>query len=148
MESEGVGKSDVGSVDPSPAEAVNGIVRFGIDSGACTTVLPARWFKNVSTTHDMPGQSYRSASGDKLEDQGGSRLHVKTASDRNRVIRVRRAAVTKPLMAVASILDAGGSVHFGPERSYIVDSSGCEEDLVRKQNVFHLPVRMSVNERQ
>ena len=53
---------------------------------------------------------------------------------------VRRAAVTKPLLAVSSVVAKGGEVHFTPQRSWIKDSKGYEEDLEVSNGVYNLPV--------
>ena len=130
----------LGAMNPSPKQP--NILRFGIDSGACATVIPADWHTEYATEDVGNAKSYRAASGDFIKDEGLSKLHVDTMSDRFRTVKVRRAKVTKPLMAVSSILDAGGSVTFTPQRSWITDARGHEENLERRQNVFNLAVKV------
>jgi hypothetical protein len=130
----------LGAMNPSPKQP--NILRFGIDSGACATVIPADWHTEYATEDVGNAKSYRAASGDFVKDEGLSKLHVDTMSDRFRTVKVRRAKVTKPLMAVSSILDAGGSVTFTPQRSWITDARGHEENLERRQNVFNLAVKV------
>ena len=99
-------------------------VTWGVDSGACVTVVPrklmaARGYKQHCD--GKTGCTYRTANGNSLSDLGCKYLVDAKDSRDPLVIRARVADVSRPLMSVAALVDAGNQVVFEKDGAYALN---------------------------
>ena len=112
-----------------------------LDSGAAESVAPsttASWIPTSESPGSRSGQTYMSASGAKLPNQGEKRLRVTTAEGKSADATFQIADVTRPLSAVSKICDRGNTVVFTSEGGYIQNPEGHLTHFRRENNVYML----------
>eukprot|EP00971_Amphidinium_carterae_P104016 2059882-Amphidinium_carterae.1 len=129
----------------------HGKVSLGIDSGAAASVIMDNVAKDFDTVRDKTaGSYYESATGEQIEDRGqvtfACRVEQKQQDAQLRVLRVRRAQVSKNLISVDDLLAAGRKVIFerdgnGKDCSHMVHKeSGLVTEFQYAKRVWELHV--------
>ena len=119
-----------------------GKMRFGIDSGAAVTVIG----KDVAP--DYPARAglkrtLRAANGAAIPEYGCKRLVVSGAWGRG-IVKAAAAGVSKNLLSVSQLVDAGNEVVFRPTGAFIRHTrTGRHMPLIRRSGVFELEVALS-----
>ena len=110
-----------------------------LDSGAAESVAPssvAPWVKTCESVGSRNGQTYQSASGTKIANEGEKRLQVVTEDGIEAEATYQVADVTRPLSAVSKICDKGNIVVFTQEGGFIQNSMGNRTVFRRENNVY------------
>ena len=113
-------------------------IRFGVDSGACTTIIG----KNVCVDYPLmhSGLNFRAANGTPLPALGKRVLN--TADGRK--MRVQVGDVTKNLLSVADLCDTGHRVTFDNTTGYhaVHKETGAILKFERVKNEFDLVIKI------
>ena len=112
-----------------------------VDSGAAESVAPptmAPWVKAQASEGSKKGQSYLSASGDRLPNLGEKTMDVVTDNGIPAKSTYQIANVTRALCAVSRVCDKGNTVVFEKDGGYIVDPHGVYTLIRRENNVYML----------
>ena len=118
-------------------------VSIGVDSGAAVSVWPKDLCADYPTRKTKAtGTKYATAGKDSkyIVNEGERTMVMKTADGSRRGAKVQIAAVRKPLMSVADMVDAGQDVHFlASGQHYAVHrATGAVTSFVRRKNVFEI----------
>ena len=116
-----------------------------LDSGAAESVAPssvAPWVKVCESIGSRNGQTYQSASGAKISNEGEKKLHVVTEDGIDAEATFQIADVTRPLSAVSKICDKGNVVVFTQEGGYIQNGMGHRTFFRRENNVYMMDLYM------
>ena len=110
---------------------------FGIDSCAAVSIIKT----DVAADYPMdPGfqpNTYLTANGSKLQDEGRRSIFVKSQEGQTRGIRARVGRVSKNLLAMADLVDTGHRVIFDSDGSYAVHKQTKKRlNFTRRRNVF------------
>eukprot|EP00971_Amphidinium_carterae_P352084 6492417-Amphidinium_carterae.2 len=123
-----------------------GRVVLGIDSGAAASAIMDEVAADFPIVADgSAGSYYESAAGEQIEDRGQVTIACKVEQEKSesqlRVLRMRRAAVTKNLLAVDDLLATGHRVVFdrGPDGR---DASYMEHKMSGLKTRFHYSRRV------
>ena len=114
-------------------------ITFGIDSGAAMTCAPMTAAPDYPAVPDKEaGKVYESATGQQVIDEGVSRL-VCMQNGKVRIIKTRRAGVTKPLLSVHDMTQQGLRVVFEKDHGFAeVIQTGERIPFVHKNKVWEL----------
>ena len=82
------------------------------------------------------GQTYPSASGDRLPNLGEKKLEVTTSDGQAATATHQVADVTRALCAVSRICDKGNTVTFQAEGGFIDNPDGVRTHFRRENNVY------------
>ena len=109
-----------------------------VDSGAALNVMPESWFQDypLRVTKEN-GKKYRAANGQLIKDEGLRSLNAVVRSGNRKVLRkvnCRVTQVNKMLLAVSKIVDAGNTVQFSEEESFIQNTKSKEKLPLRREN--------------
>ena len=110
-----------------------------LDSGAAESVAPstvAPWVELKESTGSKNGQTYQSASGAKIANQGEKKLQVVTEEGQEAEATFQIADVTRPLSAVSRICDKGNVVVFSHDGGFIENLAGERTYFRRENNVY------------
>jgi len=126
------------------------VIRIGVDSCASATVIPRELCSEFGTIRDdLAGRLYRTANNQGVEDEGLRKVVGRIAGQGDcRLARFRVAKVSRPLMCVADMVDAGQRVVFdrnkaGRDCSYVEDkSTNVKTPIVRKNRVYELELHV------
>ena len=121
------------------------ILRIGVDSGACASVMPINQCTDYpfeSAAKSRAGLSYLPAGGPPLVEYGMRRLRVLVGDDGERRLKMRVLKVRKALLAVADMVDVGHDVVFRSEARggshAIHHASGIRTPFVRRNQVYEI----------
>ena len=109
------------------AEEVNAVggweeIMIAVDSGATETVIGETQAKTIPTTRSSkPGIKYALANGELVDNEGEKKMVMSTAEGVVREFTAQVTEVNKPLLSVSKMVNAGYTVTFSPEGSYIYD---------------------------
>ena len=112
-----------------------------MDSGAAESVAPpdlAPWVEVQESEGSRRGQTYVSASGDRLPNLGEKRLQVTTEEGNKALATYQVADVTRPLCSISKVCDRGNTVTFTASGGYISGKNGERTSFRRQNNVYVL----------
>ena len=112
-----------------------------IDSGAAESVAPPSmlpWVAVKESEGSKRGQTYMSASGDRLPNLGEKAFKFVTETGRVAAATYQVADVTRALCSVSRICDKGSSVTFTAAGGYIESPHGVRTPFRRENNVYIL----------
>ena len=113
-----------------------------IDSGAAESVAPSsigRGYSIKESEGSKRGQSYLTADGNRLTNQGQKKIPAETNEGNRYNLNFQIAGVTKPLMSVGKVCDAGNIVIFDDYGGRIRNkSTGKTTWFERKNGVYML----------
>ena len=125
---------------------------IGIDSGAAVTIVPkavAADYPINNSKESRAGVTYRTASGDIIQDLGqrGLQLHSNSSDGRPSGLKARVGDVHKALLAVCEMVDAGHDVNFrrrdGKDASHCIHiATGKRTDFVRRNGVYEIDTKI------
>ena len=117
-----------------------------IDSGASDSVANvnhASTCQVVPSSGSMEGVKYISASGNVIDNMGEKHVQVETINGKKRILNLQIADVTRVLLSVSKICDAGNTVTFTQNGGKIVNTSTGEEDhFARQDGVYRMKLRV------
>ena len=120
---------------------------FTVDSGAGENVMPEHIAPQVPVQHSTEqdaGVVYVAANGNTMENRGKKVLHVCTQEGQPKRMNMQVTDVSKALMSVAKICDAGHTVVFRRDGGLIRNNTSGEETRFRRENnVYRLRVKLS-----
>jgi hypothetical protein len=132
----------------SPEQEVNHVRRAPqwvkleavVDSGAAESVAPesmAPWVPKQESEGSKRGQTYLSASGDKLPNLGEKKFDMMTAEGHWAQATFQVAEVTRPLCSVSKMCDKGNRVVFEMSGGYVENlATGVRTSFSRENNVY------------
>ncbi len=125
------------------AFATSRTLGIGVDSGAAVSVAPASWFVDYllhGTEESMAGTFYCTANGAQVADQGTRYLlGYPEGCQEVRGLRLRAVQVTKPLLSVSEMVDAGYSVIFDSDHSCAVHKrTGVSIPIHRRDKIYEM----------
>ena len=111
-------------------------VSMAVDSGACDSVAdPSQVPCEVKETEaSRRGQQFASATGEPIPNLGEMMMPMLTREGSLRNMRVQAAPVTKPLASVMRIVQAGHTVVFDSEGSFILNKTSGERNMLREED--------------
>ena len=113
-----------------------------VDSGAAESVAPvgmAPWVPKRESEGSKRGQTYLSASGDKLPNLGEKQFDMLTSEGNWAQATFQVAEVTRPLCSVSKICDKGNRVVFELGGGYVEHiATGWRTRFARQNNVYVL----------
>ena len=111
-----------------------------VDSGAAESVAPesmAPWVPMRESEGSRRGQTYLSASGDKLPNLGEKKFDMMTSEGNWAQATFQVAEVTRPLCSVSKICDKGNRVIFELGGGYVEHiATGMRTKFARQNNVY------------
>ena len=118
-------------------------VDFTVDSGASETVISEGMVTSVETkpsAASLRGVSYEVANGETIPNLGEKEIKCLTDGDGvKKVICAQVCDVSKPLLSVHRLVQAGHSVTFSPSGSYIQDGKTGQLMWLREHaGMYHL----------
>ena len=95
-------------------------------------------------TLQVSSRKLRNASGALVPRDGDKHLGVRLGVDKNlRIVRTAVADVSKNLLAVSALVDAGHDVKFTKNRSTIKHvATGAETEMVRRNGIWEIDVEL------
>ena len=135
-------------------------LRIGVDSGASVTIIPAEVASDyplMPSKESMAGVQYKTATGDKVEDLGCRTLQLlggsSSGSTGSRGLRARVGKVSKSLLAVCEMVDAGHDVVFcrrdGKDCSNAIHKKTSKRtNFTRRNGVYELEMNIVPYRRQ
>ena len=116
-------------------------LRFGVDSGAALTVIRP----DVATDYPVVNRCkrvLRAADGQAILDLGNKEITLKDGYG-HRIVRTAVADVSKNLLSVAQLVDAGHEVIFSPKKSVIRHlQTGRVKEIERTNGVYEVSYQM------
>ena len=116
-------------------------LRFGVDSGAALTVVRS----DVATDYpvvSMRKRFLRAANGQAIPDLGNKEITLKDGYG-HRIVRTAVADVSKNLLSVSQLVDAGHEVVFSPKKSVIRHlQTGRVKEIERTNGVYEVSYQM------
>ncbi len=113
-----------------------------VDSGAAANVLPEAMFPQIALKESegsRKGQYWVAANGGRIANKGEKLVHFQTTEGAERSVKFQVADVTKPLISVVKITEAGNDVILSKSNPRIVNrKTGEVTNLRRESNVFIL----------
>ena len=117
-----------------------------IDSGASDSVANVKHAsvcKVVPSPGSMEGVKYISASGNVIDNVGEKHVQVETNSGRKRTLNLQIADVTRVLLSVSKICDAGNVVTFTQNGGKITNTETGEVDhFERREDVYRMKLKV------
>ena len=130
---------EVHSLSHTPAR---GKMRFGIDSGAALTVIGRHVAPDYPSRAGLK-RTLRAANGAAIPEYGCKRLVISGAWGQG-IVKAAAAGVSKNLLSVSQLVDAGNEVIFRPSGAFIRHTrTGRRMTLIRRSGVFELEVALS-----
>ena len=117
-------------------------VEFAVDSGATETVMSEDMLTSVETKEGMAakrGVVYEVANAIRIPNLGEKRFIGVTEDGGGREVVAQICDVNKALLSVRRMVAAGNTVVFGPERSYIQNSTTGEVMELEEREGMYLP---------
>ena len=151
-----IGCSDTGCYDTccnlglletvGPTEEVNAMGEWeelimAVDSGATETVVNGDNAKNVPTVTgpaSKAGVKYALANGETVENEGEKHMFMSSSEGVNRLVTAQVTEVSKPLLSVSKMVNAGNTVVFSKDNSYIYDGTTGEVMNLEERNGMYL----------
>ncbi|CAK0830015.1 unnamed protein product [Prorocentrum cordatum] len=131
------GGLDMGAIEIAAVSTTDGseYVRFNLDSGAAATAYPREWFAGSSAPIPSPNHSgYITASGERIQDYGGVRLHCKDENDARRCITGRRSDVRKILASASQVCEKGRQlIWLSADGGYVIPKDGRIGKMLQKE---------------
>ena len=123
--------------NPSDAQPTWRRVSIAIDSGACDSVISPEHVPDHEVHESVEsgrGENFQSATGEPIPDLGDLRLplHMREGTVRGMVMKA--SPVTKPLGSVKKICQAGHTVVFDDEGSFIMIKNAGEVNWLREED--------------
>ena len=112
-----------------------------MDSGAAESVPRASmapWVEVTESEGSRRGQTYMSASGDRLPNLGEKRSDFVTETGRTATATYQIADVTRALCSVSRVCDKGNTVTFTATGGFITNPAGVQTPFRRENNVYLL----------
>jgi len=112
-----------------------------MDSGAAESVAPASmlpWVEVEESEGSRRGQTYMSASGDRLPNLGEKQFEFVTDAGRAATATYQIADVTRALCSVSRVCDKGNTVTFTSKGGLIESPGGVRTQFRRENNVYLL----------
>ena len=135
--------------DSTSSSSSDRIVKVGVDSCAAVSAMPAAWFRDYPiTTDERTGATYRVANAQRVTDKGASIIKARiSGSDVVKDACFRRADISRALLSVAAMVDAGNVVVFqtanGEDASFHRDNeTGDKVDLIRSNGIYELELEV------
>ena len=98
-------------------------------------MCPMGFTPMLATLAPKDGRTYVAATGTRIKDQGAKKVEFTTGEGKVKNIMFRRTNVTKPLIAMSKVEQAGNLIVLdGPENSYVECKNTTERTKVRKQD--------------
>ena len=117
---------------------------LAVDSGASENVIPttsATLCPTTSSSGSRAGVRYIAANGETMPNRGEKALRVVTEEGNRCTLKMQVTDVTKPLMSVSKICDAGHEVTFTSGGGYIMHLETKQRTEFRRvDNVYRLRV--------
>ena len=121
-------------------------VRFGVDSGAALTVVQKHTGADYPLQKSVNRKVMRAANGEVIPDLGSRDLAVvghSASGDQCQFLRATVAPVSKNLLSVSALVDAGHEVVFGPSESYYRhQKTGKKKNFQRINGVYELELEL------
>jgi len=109
-----------------------------VDSGACESVIDAAeqlpGYPIMETKASRSGLTYASATGEDILNLGEVRVPMMTRESTKRSMKLQAAEVARPLASVKRICEAGHTVTFDDEGSYIIKKDTGEINYLREDS--------------
>jgi hypothetical protein len=109
-----------------------------VDSGACESVIDAAeqlpGYPIMETKASRSGLTYASATGEDILNLGEVRVPMMTREGTKRSMKLQAAEVARPLASVKRICEAGHTVIFDEEGSYIINKGTGEINYLREDS--------------
>ena len=97
----------------------------------------------VPSSGSLEGVKYVSASGNVIDNEGEKHVQVETNNGKKRTLNLQIADVTRVLLSVSKICDAGNTVTFTHSGGKIVNNKTGEEDhFSRKDGVYRMRLKV------
>ena len=145
-----MGKTSVHPHRDPPKGKILMAIEGTVDSGASNSVAPINALpgvKIVESAGSKSGMHYVSAGNDRIPNVGEQTVHFKTKEGHRAALKWQCAPVTKPLLSVSHICDAGHRVTFEASGGYMVNlKSGRKTSFRRKNNVYVLDMVVEVDD--
>jgi hypothetical protein len=112
-------------------------VSIAVDSGACDNVISPDDVPEqpvVESVGSKKGENFYSATGEPIPNLGDIKLPLITREGTARGMLMRAAPVSKPLASVKKICQAGHTVIFDEEGSYIINKANGEINWMREDD--------------
>ena len=117
-----------------------------IDSGASDSVANAKHASRcrvVPSSGSRGGVRYISASGNVIDNEGEKHVQVETVGGQKRTLKLQIADVTRVLLSVSKICDAGNTVTFTKEGGTITNLvSGQKDHFDRRDDVYRMKFKI------
>ena len=138
---------DVHSLEISTVENKNEELWLTVDSGVFENVISPKQAPNAKvrpSEGSIGGVKYVTANGEVIDNQGEKVVKVVTNEGQRCKLTMQVTDVSKPLMSVSRICDAGHQVVFKSEGGYIEHlNTGQRTNFNRVDNVYRLQVRVA-----
>jgi len=109
-----------------------------VDSAAAETVCPPNMMPMVKSIPGKDERYYVAANGARIKDLGEKQVEFKTSEGYDRKVKFRVANVTKPLISVGRITEAGDDVVFKGPNPHIKCKNGRVINMRKERGVFVL----------
>ena len=123
------------------AEVAYTVIDYRVFSEAAESVAPvemAPWVPIQESAGSKRGQTYMSASGDKLPNLGEKKLEIMTTEGQAATATFQCADVTRALCSVSKVCDKGNKVIFEASGGFIESPEGVRTHFRRENNVYIL----------
>ena len=111
-------------------------IDFPVDSGATETVVSEEMLRTIETVEGDASRrkvEYEVANGEWIPNLGEKKFIASTESGMLRRMTAQVCGVSKPLLSVKRILQAGNRVVFDPAGSYIEDVESGEVSMLKEE---------------
>ena len=127
----------------------NDYIEITVDSGAAENVMPEHLAPGTKTEYSeeqAAGVVYTAANGDTMPNRGKKGLHVITKEGQARKVNMQITDVSRALMSVAKVCDAGHTVQFTKKGGTIRNEKTGEVTTFRRENnVYRMTVKLDGN---
>ena len=121
-------------------------IEITVDSGAAENVMPEHMAPGTQTEYSeeqAAGVVYTAANGDTMPNRGKKGLHIITKEGQARKVNMQITDVSRALMSVAKVCDAGHTVLFTKKGGIITnEATGAETTFRRENNVYRMTVKI------
>ena len=114
---------------------------MAVDSGATETVVNSDSAKSVPTVSgsaSKAGVKYALANGETVDNEGEKHMIMSSMEGVNRLVTAQVTEVSKPLLSVSKMVNAGNTVVFSKDSSYIYDEATGEVMNLEERNGMYL----------
>jgi hypothetical protein len=120
-----------------------------MDSGAGNNVAPKNafpWIKLQPNADSRAGRYYVAANGKKVYVLGEKVVTIKTTCGKIKKMRFQIADVTRILVSIGKVTEAGNEVVMKKKGGKIVDASGAEFEMTMENGVYVMEVMVKIGE--